>query len=297
MKLFSIFPVCILVLFLVFIPLAHATTLSVVANRMSVMINQPFRVDVQLDTQGEDANALQGEIVFPAGQFTVQNILDGSSPISFWIQPPTETASGTISFAGIVPDGFEGAASSVVSVWFLPTASGTGTIALADLQLLKNDGQGSPLALTTTSATISVGTMMASTTPTRPVSFITPDPFRPVISQDPNIYNGQYFLAFSTTDQGSGIAYYEVLEVPTSGGTGAEPAWQVATSPYLLRDQTLSSNIYVRAVDHDGNFIVVEVPAEHSPAEQEVAHAQSSLIFVLALLLLIIIVVAWVLLR
>lgn len=276
---------------------ANAASLSVVANRTSVLINQPFRVDISLDTQGDDANAIQGQISFPAAQFEVQNILDGASPFSFWIDPPAETASGTISFSGIVPGGFDGAATSVVSVWFLPVTSGQGVVSLGDIQLLRNDGQGSAISVATTSAMITVASTIASTTPARPVSFITPDPFTPVISQDPNIYGGKYFLAFSTTDEGSGIDYYEVLEVPVGSPTGAATTWQVATSPYLLQDQSLSSNIYVRAVDHDGNFIVVEVPAEHSAAEQAVAHAKSSLVILLAFLLLFLILIAWVLLR
>lgn len=277
---------------------AHAASLSVVASNVAPEIGQPIRVDVALDTQGDDANAIQGEVVFPAAQFQVRNITDGSSPFSFWIEAPTETVSGTVSFSGIVPDGFEGAASSVVTVWLLPTASGPATISLNDMELLRNDGQGSPIAITTTPATILVSALTASTTPGRPISFITPDSFTPIISSDPNIYGGKYFLVFSTTDKGSGIAYYEVLEAPTAGGAqNLSSAWVVATSPYLLEDQTLSSNIYVRAVDHDGNFIVVELPAEHSAAARAAKSASDALIIVLCLLLLFIIFFAWLLLK
>ncbi len=246
--------------------IARATTLGVVPNRQSVLLNQPFRVDVSFNTQGDTPNALQGTIDFPAGQLSVQNILDGGSPVSFWVTPPAETASDTISFAGIMPDGYNGAASSVVSVWFLPIAPGSATISLANVQVFKNDGEASLLSVATSGTTVFISKTAATSTASRQASLITPDPFTPVISRDPDIYNDAYFLAFSTTDEESGIAYYEVLEVPAKSTIGGSAEWQPATSPYLLRDQSLSSDIYVRAVDHDGNFIVVKLVAEHSGA-------------------------------
>lgn len=274
---------------------ADAATMAVVANRTSVLLNQPFRIDVSLDTQRDDANALQGEIDFPAGQFTIRNIEDGESPISFWIEPPAETASGVISFSGIVPDGFQGAASSVITAWFLPVSPGPATISLHNVQLLRNDGEASPISVALAAQTITVATTATTGTPTRPVSLVTPDAFVPIISQDPNIYGGKYFLAFSTTDAGSGIDHYEVLEVPTVPGAEASRSWQVATSPYLLQDQSLSSNIFVRAVDHDGNFIVVEVPAEHPFSGT--SHASWDILFLLSVVLLMVILIARRLLR
>ena len=47
---------------------------------------------------------------------------------------------------------------------------------------------------------------------------------------------------------------------------GENPAWVTATSPYLLQDQALSSDIYIRAVNNAGNAIVVKVPARHPPS-------------------------------
>jgi len=242
---------------------ASAATLNVAASQPSVLLNQPFRVDLQLNTQGDDMNAIQASIHFPSGMLSVQGILDGGSPVSFWVSPPKETASGTISFAGIIPNGFEGAASSVVSVWFLPTASGNAAITLADVSVLENDGAATPLRVATGSATVAISTTAATSTASRPISFTVPNSFTPIVSRDANIFNGKYFLAFSTTDEGSGMAYYQVLEIPAGGDVAVATGWQTAASPYLLQDQSLASDIYVRAVDNDGNFIVVKVPAAH----------------------------------
>jgi len=234
---------------------AHAATLGVVVGDATPNIGQPVRVDIPLDTQGEDANAIQGKIIFPSAAFKLESIVDGDSPVSFWIDAPSEVASGVVAFSGIMPGGFTGRTNSVVSLILLPLASGPGSITFQNTELLRNDGTGSAISLSTSSVTLAVSSVVAtSSAPGISASLTGPDPFTPVISHDPNIYDGQYFLAFSTTDKGSGIDHYEVLEGST---------WQVATSPYLLQDQSLSSDIYVRAVDHSGNFIVVKVPAEH----------------------------------
>ena len=66
------------------VPAASAATLDVVANP-SATIGQPFRVDIALDTQGDDANTIQGEIVFPSNLFVLKEINDGNSPGSLWI--------------------------------------------------------------------------------------------------------------------------------------------------------------------------------------------------------------------
>jgi hypothetical protein len=61
-------------------------------------------------------------------------------------------------------------------------------------------------------------------------------------------------LVFSTQDKGSGIDYYEVKEESQFLLFRLLPSkWHRAESPYLLRDQSLSSRIYVKAVDRAGN--------------------------------------------
>jgi hypothetical protein len=264
----------------------QAAMIDVVAKNLSPEIGQPFRVDIPLDTQGDNINAIQAQIFFPAGQFVLSGINDGASPVAFWISPPAETASGTLFFSGIMPDGFVGAASSVVSFWFLPTQSGNGIISFGDVQVLEDDGNGTPIPTATDTLQIAVSTAVASSTPVRPVSFAAPESFLPVVSRDPNIFSGQYFLAFSTTDKGSGIDYYQVLEAPTDGTASS---WQTATSPYLLEDQSLESNIYVRAVDHAGNYIVVEIPAMHSAGERARRVRDDVLIILLCIVLILLI--------
>jgi len=67
-----------------------------------------------------------------------------------------------------------------------------------------------------------------------------------VSSQD-TIFDGEYFLAYTTTDLMSGIDYYEIIE--------GHKTYSHVTSPYLLKDQDLTKRIIVRAFDKAGNRI------------------------------------------
>ena len=101
-----------------------------------------------------------------------------------------------------------------------------------------------------------------------------PEPFILEIQHNPELYEDKYYIVFSTTDKQTGIDRYEVIEkkkLSESGqswwqrltvamfkGKNEEPAWQVTSSPYLLKDQSMSSNIAVKAVDKAGNERIAE---------------------------------------
>src|SRR5436309_846118 len=101
---------------------AYAATVGVIIDPGFANIGQPVTVTLRLDTQGEDVNAIQGKIIFPASQFTLRAINDGASPVSFWVDRPSEAPSGTVSFSGIIPAGFKGVASSAISLVLRPLA-------------------------------------------------------------------------------------------------------------------------------------------------------------------------------
>jgi len=88
-----------------------------------------------------------------------------------------------------------------------------------------------------------------------------PEAFTPVVASDQSIFNGKYFLVFAAQDKGSGIDHYEVRE---TRAYGKKRSWEIAESPYLLRDQTLSSYIYVKAVDRVGNERVAEISPRYT---------------------------------
>lgn len=78
-----------------------------------------------------------------------------------------------------------------------------------------------------------------------------PEPFELKIGQDTSIFEGKYFLSFSTKDEMSGIDYYEVKE--------GKKDWERVMSPYLLKEQSLGQKITIRVYDKAGNYQESEI--------------------------------------
>jgi hypothetical protein len=243
---------------------AQAATLRVIAEEHSVAIGQPVRVSVALDANGDSINAIQAQLTFPAGAFKVQSISNGSSPISFWIDQPKEVTPGVIAFSGIVPGGFTGSSNALFSVILVPTGSGVRNFQIANATVLRNDGQGTAVTLIRTGDAIAVSNVAYSGPGIATSSKVLPEPFTPAVARDAGIFNNAYFVAFSTTDKGSGIDHYEVAEVSPGTSLDKVTTWRVAESPYELQDQTLASDIFVRAIDQSGNMRTELVKAAHA---------------------------------
>ena len=198
----------------------------------------PLAIMVHLNTEGENVNALEAHFTFDTNAFSVSSISDGGSIVNLWVETPIfSNTSGTVDFAGIIPGGESTADGTIITIMIVPKeANATTSFTLVSAQALLNDGQGTRALLSVISNPFPLltGTAVSSTIDTQ-----APDPFTPEIGQEQNIFNGQYFLAFSTTDQRSGIDHYEVLEMQAGMKIGASSSWQVAASPYLLKDQTL----------------------------------------------------------
>lgn len=195
---------------------------------------------VQVNTGTANINALEGTLILPENM-QVSRIEIGNSAILVWISEPHQEGR-EIAFAGITPGGFSGAQS-------LFTLQGTfyprdlEKIRFENVRALKNDGTGEQVPVT----------LLIS-----PVAFRadseSPEDFAPAIASDPNVFDGKYFLVFAAQDKGSGIERYEVRE-------GRFDSWTEAESPYLLAHQSLTKDIYVRAIDNAGNGRVAVVSA------------------------------------
>jgi hypothetical protein len=81
-----------------------------------------------------------------------------------------------------------------------------------------------------------------------------PESFTPLLGTTPEYGPAVRVLFFETQDKGSGMARYEVRESFGWGGSFEE-----ATSPYVLKQQTGSPRIAVKAIDKVGNERVVEI--------------------------------------
>lgn len=197
---------------------------------------------VSVDIGSDEINALEGSVIFPDSVY-IDTVSTGSSVISMWVVSPTIDGH-TISFSGITPGGFSGT-HAIFSIVGNFTADDIVRTRFAPVTALKNDGLG----------TQGAAELRIALTPAK---FDTepPEIFTPVIAHDPNIFDGKYFLVFSTQDKSSGIVRYEIRE-------GWWELFHEAMSPYLLKKQELTTDIYVKAIDNAGNERVAVVRAEH----------------------------------
>ena len=255
-------------IFVVFLAAAALVFQAHAANAASVRVVEVATdtIVLQIDTAGASVNAVELHLTFDPHEFSVSSMRDGNSVVADWIIPPAASnVSGTVDLAGIVPGGIETDDGILVTIAIAPSSAGiTRGFTFGSGQALLDDGKGTAAPLTFSGGPFAMSLVPPATSAgTGAVDVEPPAPFIPEVASNPDLFGGQYFLVFATTDEGSGMAYYEVLEAPTGNTGGTINGWRRATSPYLLVDQGLSSDIYVRAVDNAGNFRIVKLPAEH----------------------------------
>jgi hypothetical protein len=246
--------------------IATALFFGVPISRAAVLtVNNPSqngKVSIKIDTQGQYVNAIEAHFSFNPQEFSIADVSDGGSIINLWVQKPTfSNDAGTLDLSGIIPGGSDEESGTVAIVSIVPKITGiTRGFRVLSANVLLNDGKGTPAALSVANNPFALEPL-ASVSSSLSAGTVMPDPFIPVIGRDPAIFNNQYFLVFATTDQSSGIDHYEVIEASHGTDEKTLSSWQTAVSPYLLKDQALSSDIYVRAVDKAGNFRVVKIAA------------------------------------
>ncbi|MFM2357924.1 MAG: hypothetical protein RJA61_661 [Candidatus Parcubacteria bacterium] len=207
-----------------------------------------YHVSVFVDTE-EVANALQGELVIPEFM-ALEKISEGNSVLHFWIEKP-RLEGNSVFFGGITPGGFSGERKLVFSIIAKQVRQGTGDISFRNVTLLGNNETGTRLVVKTTQTRIG-GNEVSQVESVPFVDSIPPETFTPEIGRDESLFDGQWFIAFSTTDKDSGVKEYQVRESRFSWFTFGKK-WIPAESPYVLQDQTLKSVIFVKALDRNLN--------------------------------------------
>ena len=212
-----------------------------------------FEVDFFLNSENEDINAVEGEIVFPSKILETKEIVDGGSIINLWLEhPDTADNRDKIIFSGIIPGGYNGEDGKIFSVIFHAKEQGSGEIEIINLRALLNDGDGNAAKTNVSNLSFKVSSeAMPISAPSIYQDIDIPELFTPIISRNRNMFGGKYFLVFATQDKGSGISHYEVSE-------GGAP-YITAKSPYLLQNQNLDAEIFVKAIDKAGNERIVSM--------------------------------------
>jgi len=229
-----------------------------------------FIVETRIDVENECINTVEANLSFSPDILETIDFSQGNSILTLWVKSPTvEQKSGSISFIGGIPGGYCGKLSGepgennllgkiIFKIKEIDEEKQTGVNFVEGSRVLLNDGFGTPAKVTTKGAiftilTEKIGLPKDEWQKELEKDNVPPELFEIEIHQEPSIFDGKYFISFSTTDKQTGIDYYEIKE-----GKGD---WKKVSSPYLLEDQSLQGKILVKAVDKAGN----ERIAEYSP--------------------------------
>jgi hypothetical protein len=219
--------------------------------------NEEFLVQVFLDTDAVAINALEGVILFPDELLELKEIREGNSSVNFWMEKPNYSAIGEVSFSGITTGGFSGEKRFLFGMVFEAKDSGENSLIFSDIKILENNGLGSKVTVKEVPFTFSISEETNGSSENLKMEDIDPpEIFNPFVASDPTIFDGKYFLVWSTVDKGAGIDHYEVRE-------GFWGEYDVVESPHLLSNQSLSSNIYVKAFDRFQNERLVKIKAQN----------------------------------
>lgn len=226
-------------------------------------------VEARLDVEGECVNVVKADLGFSKDNLEAVDFSRGNSILSIWVKEPViEQELGLVSFIGGIPGGFcgimpgdPGKSNLLGRIIFQvkQVTSGQGKISFLDTsEVLLNDGLGTKAGLKTSGVVFNILDEI-------PYKFkdqwveelaqdsILPELFEIKIHQEPSIFEGKYFITFSTADKQTGLDHYQVAEVNLLERLFNRERWQPGTSPYLLTDQSLRSLIKVKAVDKAGN--------------------------------------------
>ena len=270
---------------------AFAAQIQFVSSTQSLYEQQEFSVDVVLDPQAESINTVSADVVFPAG-VTYIGTNDYKSIIGEWVDRPQILGDGhTVHFAGIIPGGFAGYIDPfnakiqkpgfLIRIFLKTSGVGASDITAKNIHTYLNDGFGTetasfvaPLHLSVSSGVGVVQSQALDTTP--PLDFV------PIVMHNAALYDGKYIVTFSTQDADTGVDHYEVKE-------GASD-WVRTSSPYIISDQTLSNQVFIKAVDRAGNTKIEEVPL---PFQDHSGLGIVNLIAVIVVFALLCVIITW----
>ena len=238
---------------------ASASELFFGAANKNLALNDRVDVGIFVNTQNEDINAVGADIIYDTSRLQLQGIKDGGSILSLWIDRATEKTPGTINFSGIVPGGYSNSNGYLLTLTFKTINAGETTIRTRNESVLLNDGNGTRSKLTESPISLIIKETGLSAEYKPIIDNSPPEDFYPQIVSDRNINDGKRVLVWNAEDKESGIDHYDIQE--TYSDSPSENNWIKSDSPYLLKDQSLKSNIFVRAIDRAGLENTAEVKA------------------------------------
>lgn len=265
----------LVVLFFVFPFSVSSALLYMDPSEGMISSDQMFTVDIRVDNQDQCVNVFDVKIKYPFDEVEIVTVSRGKSILSLWVEEPAiDHKNGEVTFIGGIPGGYCGRVSGdpnltnvLATLVFQPLNQDFSSDKIEiyfndDTSVLLSDGLGVEAEIDLLGAVYDTGenaTVLAEEW----LDILRQDERPPVafdieLMKEESVFDGNYFVVFSTTDKGSGLKHYEVKEedIDRQGfvrGRDKEASFIRTESPYLLKDQTLNSRITVKAVDNAGN--------------------------------------------
>jgi hypothetical protein len=224
----------------------------------NISTGEKFKVDLNINTEKESINAVEGKIIFPADLLELSEIREGNSVVNFWVEKPVYKDGGVV-FSGITPGGYILDKGLIFSLVFTAKSEGNTLIKIENVSALRNDGNGTPATLKILDLSVAISQTGSSSDNSSLVIVdkTPPDTFKPEIAQDTNLFDNKWFIVFVAQDKGSDVASYMIKE--SKYNIFDFSSWVPAESPQVLADQGLKSNVYVKAIDKAGNERIVKL--------------------------------------
>ncbi len=236
-----------------------AATFNIKSSSPDLIVGDQVEFRVLVDTNNESINALAGSLEYSKETLRLDNFSDASSIINLWLERPSLDNSGLLKLSGIIPGGYSGSQGLVLTLNFTVIKSGAIFCQTKNWQILKNDGQGQEVLVKNANLSLIAKENQGNRAPMQLAikDIDRPEAFSLELVKEDGVNQGKWFVAFATQDKGSGLATYEILETKNFFAQEADMpirGWEPVTSPYVLTDQSLSSYVYVRAIDRAGNL-------------------------------------------
>ncbi len=213
------------------------------------IIKNKIVIPIYVDTEGESVNAFEVKIKF-SDNLIFRDFQEANSIINFWVEKPI-IQNNTLQFSGVSIGGYVGRKGLLTNLIFETKGENALIEILPSSKVLLNDGFGTEAKLKGERKFLEIKKLTSQ-------EFIEdkfpPESFQIYLSKNKEMFENKYFVIFNTTDKQSGIAYYEVAEKQSFIKPNLKDLnFEKAESPYILKDQTLRSYIFVKAVDKVGN--------------------------------------------
>jgi len=271
---------------------AFASNVYIDTSHSDFFVGDTILFSVRVDSLNKNINAVEGSVMLDdvTGSVSLIDINTSGSKFSLWpLEPLPSDDNTSISFAGGTPLGLNSKNTIIFNIVLKLQKEGHVTLAPNDFSVYLHDGKG-------TKDEVHVKNLVIDVLPKKPDAqsvddwnnitsndTTPPQPFEIYLGQEGSVFDGKKFLSFSTTDEQSSVAYYEVIE-------GDLPPVQ-SSGTYILQEQHTSAKVTIIAYDSAGNARESIYSYIYSPTPYTVSYPRIIIMVIIIILLIFVFVI------